>query len=103
MKIINLNRNSLKNIFKIEIESEGETNGFFKILMKDGKEYSGWSCDQGSIEMDIGIRLSPWMNNLLMELWFSMDIDPEYEGRHESEWIPGIPLIHRLGSRKFIP
>ena len=75
-------------IVKIEIESEGEHNGYFTLHFKDGSTRSGWSCDQGSIEMDDELPLPEDLHNDLMDLWFEMDIDDHYEGRHFSTWTP---------------
>jgi hypothetical protein len=79
----------LNPIVKVEIESEGEINGFFTIHYKDGSIRSGWSCDQGSIEMDDGEGIDQSISTGLMDLWFGMDI-PEEDNDHRffSTWTP---------------
>ena len=69
--------NMISDVTKIEIESEGNVNGFFSIHYNDGSVRTGWSCDQGSIEVDDEGELDDDLHNLCMDQWFAMDIDPE--------------------------
>lgn len=71
----------MKTITSVLVEAEGETNGIFTVNYDDGTTRGGWSCDQGSIEMDDGKPLDSDENNFLMNLWHEMDIDLDYEGR----------------------
>ena len=76
-------------IIKVEIESEGDVNGFFTIFYKDGSIRSGWSCGQGSIEMDDEVGIDESINNGLMDLWFKMEIpENDMEQRFFSTWTP---------------
>lgn len=80
--------NSSKMI-QIEIESEGDVNGFFKIEFEDGKKMGGWSCDQGSIEMDEDDQeLTDDQHSILFHLWNRMDIpDNDYDHRFFTTFI----------------
>ena len=79
--------NMISDITKIEIESEGDINGFFTIHYNDGSVRTGWSCDQGSIEMDDEEDLDDDLHNLCMDQWFAMDIDPEdMNYRYRATW-----------------
>lgn len=74
-------------INKILIESEGDVNGFFTLIHKDGTKRGGWSCDQGSIEMDDDQEISDEEHQLCFDLWFSMDIDNDnYDSRQCAEF-----------------
>lgn len=76
------------DIKKIKIESEGEHNGYFTIFFTDGTVRSGWSCDQGSIEMDDDKPLSDELAKACFDAWFAMPIDDEFDGRHFATWTP---------------
>lgn len=78
------------NLLKLEIESEGEHNGYFTLHFDDGSVQGGWSCDQGSIEWDDD-NFEPTDDdyNLCFDMWFKMDIDDSFEGRHFSTWENG--------------
>lgn len=74
-------------ITKILIESEGDVNGFFTLISKDGTKRKGWSCDQGSIEMDDEQEISKEDEALCFDMWFSMELDPEiYDSRQCGEF-----------------
>jgi hypothetical protein len=74
-------------IVVIRIESEGDVNGFFTLISDDRSKRSGWSCDQGSIEMDDEEKISDEESELCFQLWFSMELDPEnYDSRQCGEF-----------------
>jgi len=61
-------------INRVEIESEGEINGYFTIHLDDGRTLTGWSCGQEPIEMDDDVVLDEETHSFLMELWFNIDV-----------------------------
>lgn len=79
----------MSKIVRIDIESEGETNGFFTIRYDDGSVRKGWSCDQGSIEMDDEGELSDEESKACFDAWFSMPLDDDdFTSRAFAHWTP---------------
>lgn len=79
----------MENISKIDMESEGDQNGFFSIILKDKTTYDGWSCGQGSFtELETDEQVPEWINNLLFDLWHRMPCDEEGDDRTFASFTP---------------
>ncbi len=83
------------DVIRVEMNSEGDVNGFFEMFFSDGKSVEGWSCDQGSFtNNETDEKVPDWMNSLLFDLWGMMSIDecdhPDYyTHRYNATFEPG--------------